>query len=154
MFILGFAIFLVCSCLTAILLGGNLLNYLNLPILLMILIPLVAVLTATKSFKVFYHGLKAVIVPKQPISEELRGQAASLFRLLSKSTAIISTIVFIISIVNTLTGLDYSYPDFRYAVGVKVAASLVIIIYGLFLIVAVFEPVVFNLKKRREMDRK
>ena len=154
MFILGFAIFLVSTFGTAIFLGGNWINFISLPTLLMILVPLVAVLTATKSFKVFYYGLKAMVVPKIPITEELRGQAASLFRQLSKATAIISALGFLISLTNMLTGLDYSSPDFQRLLGPNIAAASLIFVYGLFLIVAVFEPVVFNLKKRRDTERK
>jgi len=154
MFILGFAIFLICTLLTAIVLGGDWASFINLPTLLMILIPLAAVMTATKSFKVFYYGLKAMFFPEKPITEELRGQAASLFRFLSKATALVSTIGFLISIINLLMGIDYTIPDLRFAIGANIAATLLIFVYGLFLIVAVFEPVVFNLKKRRDTERK
>ena len=154
MFILGFAIFLICTFLTVIVLGGDWTSFINLPTLLMIFIPLAAVMTATKSFKIFYYGLKAMIFPKKPITEELRGQAASLFRLLSKATAIVSTIGFLISIINMLMGMDYSFPDLHFTIGAKIAAALLIYVYALFLIVAVFEPVVFNLKKRRDTERK
>ena len=149
MFLLGFAIFLVCIVLTIILLGGNLGSFISLPSMLMIIVPLVAVLTATRSFKVFYEGMKAVILPKAPITEELRGQAASLFRLLSKMTAIISAIEVLICLINMFAALDYTYPDFHTYIGPNVAAASVVLVYGLFLIVAVFEPAVFNLKKRR-----
>ena len=154
MFILGFTIFLISTVLTEIILGGSWTNFVNLPTLLMILIPLAAVMTATKSFKIFYYGLKAVILPKKPITEELRGQAASLFRLLSKSTAIISALGCLISLLNMLLGLDYTDPGSRYAIGANIAAALLIFVYGLFFIVAVFEPAVFNLKKRRDTERK
>jgi flagellar motor component MotA len=154
MFILGIAIFLISTFLTVILLAGNWTYFINLPTMLMVLIPLAAVMTATKSFKVFYYGLKAVVLPKKPITEELRGQAASLFRLLSKSTAIISALGFLISLINMLLGMDYSYPDIQDAIARNIGAALVIFVYGLFLIVAVFEPTVFNLKKRRDTERK
>ena len=154
MFILGFVIFMISAFLTVILLAGNWTYFINLATMLMVLIPLAAVMTATKSFKVFYCGLKAMVFPKAPITEELRGQAASLFRLLSKSTAIISAFGFLISIINLLLGMDYSYPDIQDAIARNIGAALVIFVYGLFLIVAVFEPVVFNLKKRRDTERK
>ena len=154
MFILGIAIFLISTFLTVILLAGNWAYFINLPTMLMVLIPLAAIMTATKSFKVFYYGLKAVALPKKPITEELRGQAASLFRLLSKSTAIISALGFLISLINMLLGMDYSYPDIQDAIARNIGAALVIFVYGLFLIAAIFEPAVFNLKKRRDTERK
>ena len=95
-----------------------------------------------------------MVFPKKPITEELRVQAASLFRLLSKATAIISALGFLISLFNLLTGLDYSSPDYRCLFGPNIAAASLIFTYGLFLIAAVFEPVVFNLKKRRDTERK
>ena len=149
MFVLGFAIVLICSCLTITVLGGNVTDFIQLPSLLILIIPLVAVLTATKSFKVFYGGLKAVVLPKEPITEELRGQAASLFRSLSKATAMISGIGVLISLMNMLMGLDFSEPNAINMMGSNIAAALVVMLYGLLLIVAVFEPVVFNLKKRQ-----
>ena len=148
MFILGFAIFLVFIGLVITILGGNVNDFLNLPSLLIILVPLAAVLTATKSFKVFYGGLRAMILPKEPITEELRGQAASLFRLLSKVTALAAALGVLICLVNMLMCLDFSDPLAIYHLGANIAAALILLVYGVFLIAAVFEPVVFNLKKR------
>jgi len=150
MFILGFAVFLVSSGLVITLLGGDVRDFLNLPSLLIILVPLAAVLTATKSFKVFYGGLRAMILPKEPITEDLRGQAASLFRLLSKVTALASALGVLICLVNMLMRLDFSDSAAIYNLGANIAASLILLVYGVFLIAAVFEPVVFNLKKRYE----
>lgn len=154
MFIFGFVIFLISMILTIVLTGGAILDYMNLPTLLFIILPLVGVLTATKSFKVFAGGLLAVINPYRPLPEELRGQAASLFRLLSKTTAIVSVMLLLIMFINICMGLDLSYPDIRSAILVNIAASLVQPFYGMILIVGVFEPVVFNLKKRRDTERK
>ena len=148
MFILGFAIFLISSGLVVYILGGDVRDFLNLPSLLIILVPLAAVLTATKSFRVFYGGLRAMILPKEPITEELRGQAASLFRLLSKITALASVLGFLICLMNMLMNLDFESSAARYILGVNIASSLVLLVYGVILIAAVFEPVVFNLKKR------
>ena len=154
MFILGFAIFLVSLAATVPILGGNLMDFLNIPSLLIIAVPLVGILIATKSFKVFGGGLKAVINPFRPLSEDLRGQAASLFRLLSKATAIIVALGFMICIINLLMGIDLSGPDFRSNVKGNFAATLIIPFYGLILIGGLFEPIVFNLKKRRDTERK
>ena len=154
MFILGFIIFLIISSLNAVLLGGSITDFLNIPSLLIILLPLVAVMTATRSFKVFAGGLKAVMQPLAPLPEELRGQAASLFRLLSKTTALAAGIGFLICMINMLMGIDFSYPEIRNELAGNIAANLVLPLYALILIAAIFEPVVFNLKKRRDTTRK
>ena len=150
MFILGFAIVLFGFLFGAALLGGWLIDFVDLPSFLIIAIPLLGILTATKSFKLFYGGVKAVIMPKKAMNEELRGQAASLFRMLSKSTAIISAIGFLVCLVNILYNLNISDPYAINLIGPNIAAGLITPLYGLTLIAGLFEPVVFNLKKRRD----
>ena len=150
MFISGLAIFLVFSGLTITFTGGSLMDFISLPSLLMLVIPLVALMTATKSFKIFYGGLKAVVMPKTSITEQLRGQAASLFRFLSKSTAMISGIMILLNIVGMLMGIDFMDQHAANNTARNTATAFIVLIYGLLLIVAVFEPVVFNLKKRHE----
>ena len=153
-FLIGFVIFLFGFVFVGQMLGGRITDLIDFTSLLMILIPLLGVLTATRSFRSFYGGMKAVILPKEPLTEELRGQAASLFRLLSKTTALASGMGVLVSLMNILMSLDFSHPEIRYIIGNNVAASLIVMLYGLFLIAAVFEPVVFNLKKRRDTERK
>ena len=150
MLLIGIAVFLFCTGLTLTVLGSQLSNFLSLPNLMFILVPLVAIMVSTKSLKVFTAGLSAVINPKRHLSEEMRGQAASLFRFLSKTAAMVSAIAVFISLLNMLMILDFIDPDARRNIGPNVAASLVPLGYGLFLIAAVFEPVVYNLKKRRD----
>ena len=154
MFLLGFAIFLISMILTVILLGGAFLDFVNLPSLLFIVVPLLGVLTATKSLKVFFGGLKVVINPYRPLPEELRGQAASLFRLLSKTTAIVVALVFLISLIILLVSLDFTDPNIGNTFRGNIAAALITPFYGMLLIVAFFEPVVFILKKRRDTEKK
>jgi len=153
MFILGFVIFLLCSISTVILLGGRIDDFANSPSFFLIITALVAFLAATKSFKVFYGGLKAVILPKSPLSENLRGQAATLFRLLSKTTAVVTGIGVLIALINTIMNLNFDDPDRLSHIGFNISFGLIVMAHGLFLIAAIFEPVVFNLKKRRDMQR-
>ena len=154
MFVLGFVIFLLSVFLGAIILGGSLLDFINLPSLVLIIGPLVGVLIATKSFGVFIGGMKVVINPYRPLTEELRGQAASLFRLLSKTTALTSAIFLVVSFVNLCLGLDFSSEFAQRHFLVNIAALLIMPLYGMILIAGLFEPVVFNLKKRRDTERK
>jgi len=150
MFLIGFAVILIGFWFYAMLLGGQTQNFIDVASLLGILLPLVGVLAATRSFGVFYAGLRAVVFPKEEITEEMRGRAASLFRLLSKAAAMAAGISVLISFVNLLMNLDFSYhhPWGVTILGINMAASMISLIYGLLLIAAVFEPIVFILKKR------
>ena len=150
LFIYGFAIVLVGLLVGAAMLGGALMDYVNLPSFLIVTIPLLGILTATNSFKVFYIGVKAVLLPKKAIPEELLGQAVSLFRLLSRSTAIVSAIGFLICLVNILFNLDFENPNAISHIGANIAAALSTPLYGLTLIVALLGPIVFNLNKRND----
>ena len=59
-FLAGLAIFLFCVGFTIQpLLGGELMDFFNLPCLTIIILPLVGVLTATRSFKLFGAGFMA-----------------------------------------------------------------------------------------------
>ena len=135
-------------------LGGDIVNFINLPSVLMIILPLAGILTATQSFKIFSEGFMAAVLPKKEISEEVRGQAASLFRFLSKATAFIGLIMVCISWISILMGLDFSDSNAIHMMFVNIAASLVPMFYAVILIFAVFEPTVFVLKKRHEPRRK
>lgn len=150
MFLLGFGVFLLAVVLTIRIQGGMVLDFIDPASLLFILLPLVAVLVATKSFQVFYGGLRAVIFPNRPITEELRGQAATLFRFLSKTMAVVIFAGVLIGFVNLLmvnwNGIDASGVA---RIGINIVFMLTASLHGLFWIAAVFEPVVFILKKRR-----
>jgi flagellar motor component MotA len=153
MLLVGLAIILLSFGVCIILLGGDLRYFIDIASMLAILLPLAGVLVATGSFKVFLAGLRAVIFPKEEISEEMRGRAASLFRLLSKTTAMIAGVSVLICLVNVLFNLDVFHPGSVRALGINIAAAMISLIYGLLLIVAVFEPVVFILKKRGKGGR-
>ena len=152
-YILGFVVFLIITIFADIIFGGLATVYFTIPAMLLLLLSLVAVMTATRSFKVFGRGLKAVILPKKPLSEETRGQAATLFRLLSKTTALAAAIGVLINVIIMLIGSDWSDLDARLKLGGNIAISLIFPLYALFMIAAIFEPVVFNLKKRRDTVR-
>ena len=148
MFILGFVIALFALAMTAVFLGGEMADLVDIPSLCVILVPLLGILTATNSFKVFFRGMKAVILPKKEISEELCNEAISLFRMLSKATAIISSAGFIICLVNVLFALDFNDPIAINVIGPNIAAALITPLYGLVLIAVLFGPIVFILNKK------
>ena len=153
-YLLGLAVSLTCFVSVILMLGGSLLNFVDPSSFFMIIVPLAAILFATGSFKTFGGGLMAAVLPNKPIPEELRGQAASLFRFLSKVTAMLMGIMTIIGFMNILLNLDLSDPNAINAIGMSISSTLISSFYGLILIAVVFEPVVFILKKRHEPKRK
>ena len=148
---LGLALFFLWF-FTAVL-GGYARDFIDMAPLMLIIFSLLAVLTATRSFKVFYHGFRAAILPKAVISKEMRLQAVSLFRLLSKTTGMVSAIGVLICFVNMLMNLDFSDARGVSHLGINMSASFITLIYGLFLIAFVFEPAAYILKKRRGTQR-
>lgn len=152
MFLSGLAITLFCYIFLVTFGKGDpmasIMFFTDLPSLLAIVGPLAAVLTATQSFKVFYAGLRAVAFPKTEISEEMRGRAASLFRLLSKTAAMAAAISTLIGFLFILGEMDFEDVAIASKIARNIYVSLISPLYALLLIVAVFEPVVFILKKR------
>ena len=149
MFRLGLVIFLIGIAITITILGGRVSDFIDPASILSILLSLVAVLAATRSFKVFLAGWRAVMNPREEISEELRGQAASLFRFLSKITMMVAFMVTLISLINMLMNLDFADEGGIAALGINLAASLLTPVLGLILVAAFFEPAVYILKKRQ-----
>lgn len=148
MYLIGIAIFLLGIYVLAYSGDMTLAQLIDLPTLIMHLFMIVGVLTAVNGFTAFWSGLKAAVLPKSAISEEMRGRAASLFRLLSKTAALSSLIGLIVGVLWMFGVLDDPY-----ALGGPLSVCLIAPLYGIILIVAVFEPVVFILKKRQNPER-
>jgi len=130
--------------------GGEYGDFVDLPAWISIIIPILAVLTITRSFKTFGTGFKAALFPKKEIENELKQQAASLFRLLSKTTIISGIIMSLIGFTNMLRGIDFYNEQAVENFAANLAVLLVIILYSLFLVVFIFEPVVYILKKNKQ----
>jgi len=144
--IIALGIFLLGVVTIIILLGGRLPDYLNLPTIAFIIIFLIIVLTITRSFKLFVIGFRAALFPMKEIPDEIREQAAKLYRLLSITTVLAAAITTIISLMNMLMGIDYSAEGLIRAFGGNIAASLLSLLYGL-IIAFIFEPVAYILRK-------
>ncbi|MCL2580764.1 MAG: hypothetical protein FWE32_12175 [Oscillospiraceae bacterium] len=156
MFLAGIGIFALSMWSAIVIMGGQLSDYFRYPYpeLLIILLPLVGVLAATCSFDVFYRGLRAVVFPKEEISEVLRGQAATLFRFLSKITMLAMLAGFLVGLINMLLHLALNHPWGIMFIGTNIAFVLTTLFHGIFWIAAVFEPAVFILKKRQTKERR
>jgi len=146
--IIASVIFIFGITLIIIVFGGDIGDFIDVPTGVSIIIPLLAVLTITRSFKLFGSGFRTALFPKREISDDEKQQAASLFRLLSKTTMMAGIIMFIISFVSMSYGIDYSSPDFLEGFFWNIAISIQAPLYSLFGIVFIFEPIVYILKKR------
>ena len=146
--IIALVLFLFGTALTVVILGGDLKDFLNLPSLVLIIIPFVAILTITRSFKLFGIGF-AALFPKKEIEEDVRKQAAMLFRLMSKTSIIAAAIITLISLVNMMMNIDVNADDFYSTALVNIAASFVPFLYGLIMSVFIFEPIAYILRKAR-----
>ena len=113
-----------------------------------LILSIVGVLTATRSFKVFYCGLKAVVFPKKPLEEKIRGRAASLFRLLSKTVALASLIPLLCGVIE-MGGGAFDGEIIRHTLSAAFIGPLLNII----IVTCVLEPVVYNLKTRQDTER-
>ena len=114
-----------------------------------IILPLVAVLTATRGFVAFKEGLKAAVFPQKTISKETRAQAMTLFRLLSKTAALASVIGAIVAVMSALTDINDT-ERLRHVISAACGTPL----FGVSVIVCVFGPVAAALKKRGSNEKK
>jgi flagellar motor component MotA len=142
-------VFLFGTAFTIVILGGHIPDFLNLPSLVLIIIPFVAILTITRSFKLFGTGFRTALFPKKEIEEDIRKQAAMLFRLMSKTAIIASAIVTLISLINMMMDMDVYADDFSRFALANFAASFVPLLYGLIMSVFIFEPIAYILRKTR-----
>ena len=133
--------------------GGDYWDFVDLPSWVAILIPILAVLTITRRFKTFAMGFQAALFPKKEVDDLLKIQAASLFRLLSITTVISGIIMTLISATNMLMGMDYNDPNFTSNLGANIATCLLTFLYSSFLIVFIFEPIVYILKNNAVKNR-
>ena len=129
-------------------LGTSISRFIDLPSIVLLLFPLIFVLTITRSYKFFYLGFRALIFPKIQITEEQREQTISLFRLMSKTAAIAAAIITITAFVSLCVGLNISDPELIFNLIRNIAVFLIVPLYSLIMILVVFEPIVFILKKK------
>lgn len=148
MLILGLAIILLCLGCFSIVLGGNVSDFISLLSLLVIICPLLGILTATRSFKLFYTGFRAAFFPNETVSEKSLRQAVSLFQLMAKAAVAMSVIGILIGFINILINLNFEDAGGIAALGISIAYSLIPLLYGLLFVIALFEPMIFILKKR------
>jgi transcriptional regulator with XRE-family HTH domain len=134
-----------------VLLGGRIGYFLDPNTLSILFIPLLAVLTLTRSFKLFGTGFIAAFFPKRKASEELMINAAALYRLLSKITVFAVLFNFIISIMNMLLFMDLTSGVNAEAFAVNFGTTMLPLAYGLIMLIFFFEPVVYILRRKTDV---
>lgn len=149
MYIAGIVIFLFGLILGFIYKHIPLTIFLNPTAIFILLFSLFGVLTATRGFRVLVRGFKAAMSPYAVISEDDRGRAASLFRLLSKTTALAMALITLIGFISAMGNIEDTQ-----AMAEALAAAIMGAVIGLFLIAAVFEPAVAILKRRQDEERR
>jgi transcriptional regulator with XRE-family HTH domain len=145
--IIALILFLFGTAGTIVAFGGYFRDYIDLPTLVAIIIPLLAVLTVTRSFKLFGTGFKAALFPKRKVDETLRANAAKLYRLLSKTTAFAAAFGFLVTFMNTLQGINFQDEMAISSLALNTATAMMSIIYGLLMIIFFFEPIAFILRR-------
>jgi len=175
MFLIIFAILMFAACCIWPVYANNF-EYIELRLLdnidiIIYILPAIVILALTRNFKIFWLGLKVAAVPKKDISESMLNQAITLFRFLSKITVLTIIIWFFFSLVNILFEFSlnlfdaeffidpnptpYSNYDAVYAINflsVQLAYQFYCMLKGLFLIIGIYEPVVFMLKQRKHKE--
>ena len=96
----------------------------------------------------FAVGFRAALFPKSDTADEVKKQAASLFRLLSVTSVISGIIMTLIPSMNMLYFMDWTDPQVLYNLPLNIAVTLTPFLYCLFLIVFIFEPIVYILRKK------
>ena len=147
--IIALLISLIGTALIILATGGDYGDFVDIPSWIALIIPILAVLTVIRGFKTFGIGFKAALFPKKEVDDEVKKQAASLFRLLSKTAILSGVIMTFIGISNMAYGLDFSDPGYVFSLAANTATSMLTILYSLFLIVFIFEPIVYILKKNQ-----
>ena len=127
--------------------GGQIGDFIDLPSWIAVIIPILAVLTITRSFKIFGTGFRTALFPKKEITDETRREAALLFRLLSKTAIISGFIMSMISFMNMLLGIDFYGENVIEIFAINFSVIMITVLYSLFLIVFIFEPIVYILNR-------
>jgi len=154
-YIIGILVFLAATLLAIMMFGGQASDYLNFPTIFLLLLVTVAVIVMKGGFKTFIAAVNALLSSKYSISAADKEKAIRLFRLLGKSILIASFMYTLISLMNMAMGIDMSdYDNARAVILVNVAASFVIVFYGLLVNLVFIGPAIDILESRQNADVK
>jgi len=145
--IIALILFLFGTVGTIIMLGGEIELFVDPATVVMLGVPLLAVLTVTRSFKLFGIGFKAALFPKKKVDETIKDNAAKLYRLLSKVTMLSALLNFFISLITMLFGINFHDDMIVMAVAANIAVSTIPFIYATIMIIFIFEPIAYILRR-------
>ena len=151
-FVIGILVFLAATCLAVVVLGGNIMDFLNLPIAFMFLSAIVAVLVMKGGFKTLIVAINALLSKKYSISAADQEKAIRLFKLLAKTVRYASVLFTMICLINILMNVDYPNPGYMYVLGVNIAATFVFIIYALIINMVFIHPAIDILETRHNAE--
>ena len=151
---IGILVFLVSIFLVIIVLGGEVMDFLNLPSAFMFLFAIVAVLIMKGGFKTLIVAINALLSKKYSISAADQEKAIRLFKLLAKTVVYASFLFTIVCLINILMNMDYLDPWFTHNLGFNIAATFVFIFYALVINMVFIYPAISILESRHNAEVK
>lgn len=143
MIFLGVLLFLFVILLVNLWNGVFQFGYIELNSMLIILGGILATLVSTRSFSLFFKGIRVILRRDYHITNDEKRACSALFSLLSKISVVSGVIGFIIGTLMLLKSLDDIYK-----LGPSIALSLLTILYGLIIGYFVFMPAKFSIENR------
>lgn len=141
MYVLGILFFLLSTCFVITVSGTHVAAFLSFTSLLMIIISIISVIIATKSFRDFINGLKIVLMKTHCVSVVEMYKSIKIYDLLIKTSVGGGVLGFFIGIIAMLGNLKALNQ-----VGPYVAISLLSIVYGVVFAYFIFMPIKFRLE--------
>jgi len=155
-YIIGILVFLLTIILVITMLGGHVLDYLNLPTIVMFVLTYAAVIVMKGGFKTFVIAVNALLSKNYSISAADKEKAIRLFRLLAKSTIYAAILYTMICLFNMLIGVDWHYEgaELKRALAGNTAAGFLPMFYGLIANLVFINPAIDMLESRHNVDVK
>jgi len=156
-FVIGVLVFLASIFLVVTILGGNTMDYLNVPTAMMFLLAIVSVLIMKGGFKTLIVAINALLSKKYSISAADQEKAIRLFKLLAKTVRYAALLYFLIALINMSMAINWAFDDKDVLVPVvlvNVAASALTIVYGLIINLVFLRPAIDILETRHNAEMK
>jgi len=153
-YVIGILVFLVAVFLPIIVLGGQVADFINLPVTFFLLFVIVAIIIMKGGFKTLIAAINALLSKKYNISAAEKDKAIRLLRLIAKSVIYASILFTMICFVNILMGLDFQHEGAINALGINIAATLIFIFQALFINLAFINPAIDILETRHNAEVK
>lgn len=156
-FAIGILIFFATITIAIVIMGGHILDFINLPTIILLLLLMLAVVVMKGGLKPVITATNALISKKYHITDAEKDRSISLFLLLKKTVKYGSVSIFLISLMNMLLGLSWSDPGLNTrslsgAMAVNFQAALLSIVYGIIIIMVFLNPAIALLKERVNIE--